>query len=214
MNNTIKIVKNYEFLDKAINVFQEDVITAKTFTLIVLAPIFFYSLARFFDSMGYSNIIWGGLLFLGFISFCVFIVMFNEVFMEGDTEITTSKTKFYRKRFALEEQEKLSRLFGKTFDDLIEDNHSEIRDTLIEQLGELENTLYTREFLQSLKDAITENPENDVYLSTLKKLVKNYNFNLEHHNRRYQEINQELSKANITTFEKRQKPPLKIVEQE
>ncbi len=138
----------------------------------------------------------------------------NEIFMKGDTEVTTSALKYYQKRFTPEEQEKLSQLFGKSFEDLIKDNHADIKNRLIEQLGELENTLYTRDYLQSLKDAIAENSENDAYLPTLKKLVKNYNFNLEHHNRKYNEINQELSKANITTFEKKQKSPLKIVEQE
>ena len=214
MNKTIETIKDYQFLDKAIKVFREDVITAKTFALIILAPIFFYQTASFFENMEYSPFIWGPLFFLTFISSFVLIMMGNEIFMEGDTELTTSALKYYQNRFTPEEQEKLSQLFGKNFDELIKDSHSDIRNTLIDRLEELENTLYSQEYLQSLKNIIEENPEHEAYLPTLKKLVKNYNFNLEHHNRKYNEINQELSKANITTFDKKQNPPLKIVEQE
>lgn len=214
MSKTIETVKDYQFLDKAINVFRENIITAKTFTLIVLAPIFFYQTASFLESVEYSPIIWGPLFFLAFISSFVLIMMGNEIFMEGNTELTTSPLKYYQKRFTPEEQKKLSQLFGKNFNELIKDSHSDIRNTLIDRLGELENTLYNQEYLQSLKDAIAENSENDIYLPTLKKLVKNYNFNLEHHNRKYKEINQELSKANITAFENKREPALTIVEQE
>jgi hypothetical protein len=85
---------------------------------------------------------------------------------------------------------------------------------LIDRLGELEHTLYTREYIQSLKDAISKKPENGIYLTTLEELVKNYNYNLEHSKRKYKEINKELSKANISTFSTKKESPMKILEQE
>lgn len=214
MNNPLQIAEEYKFLTKSIKVFREDIITAKAFSLVVLSPIALYSLANLFDNLNYSGLVWGSLLFLSFMAFCVPLVLLNAVFMDGDTDLVLNKKRFYHSRFSPEEQKKLALLFEEPFNEILKKEKSVIRNRLIERLGELEYTLYKQEYLQSLKDTFEQNPENEIYLPTLKKLVKNYNFNLEHHNRRYQEINQELSKANITTFEKRQKPPLKIVEQE
>ena len=214
MNNPLLIAEEYKFLTKSIKTFREDIITAKAFSLVVLSPITLYSLSNLFDHLNYSGLIWGGFLFFSFITSCILVVLINAIFMEGDLELVLSKKRFYHSRFSPEEQKKLALLLEEPFNEILKKEESVIRNRLIERLGKLEHTLYKKEYLQSLKDTIEQNPENEIYLPTLKKLVKNYNFNLEHSNRKYKDINKELSKANISMFSTKKEPPMKILEQE
>lgn len=214
MSNTLQIAEEYTFLTKSIKTFREDIITAKTFSLIVLSPIALYSLSNLFDNLNYTGLIWGVFLVFSFIAFCTLLVLLNAIFIEGDLQLVLNKKRFYHSRFSPEEKKKLALLLEEPFNEILKKEESFIRNRLIERLDKLEYTLYKKEYLQSLKDTIEENPENEIYLPILKKLVKNYNFNLEHSNRKYKDINKELSKANISTFSTKKEPPMKILEQE
>lgn len=214
MNNPLLIAEEYKFLKKSIETFREDIITAKAFSLVFLSPIALYSLSNLFDNLNYSGLIWGGFLFFSFITSCILVVLINAIFMEGDLELVLNKKRFYHSRFSPEEQQKLALLFEKPFNDIIKDDNSVIRHALIERFEILEKTLYTKEYIQSLKDAISENPEHERYLPTLKELAQNYNNRLKEKNDKFDAVNNELFKANITIFNDKKEEPLRILEQE
>jgi hypothetical protein len=194
-----------------IDVFRKRAINIQLFVFLFSLP-FFFSISAYY-SFSNSDFVFGISASLFLLSTFVFFVILNDSLSE-ELHLTISASRFYLNQFSDEEQKILSKIYCKPFIEILKHNKKKIRRTLIDRLGELEHTLYTREYIQSLKDAISKKPENGIYLTTLEELVKNYNYNLEHSKRKYKEINKELSKANISTFSTKKESPMKILEQE
>ncbi len=214
MKNIIESVKEHQFLNRAINAFEKKVITLTSFAIIYTSPFLFLMLGRYFYQSQYHGIFWGSALLLAMLFVCACIVITAE-YLSDDRIIIMNKARFYQKHFTPEEQKILAHIFEQPFDKLIKENTLDIRAHIIDRLNELEKTLLTREYIQSLKDTISDNPEHESYLPALKELTLKYNQNLQQSNDKFEEINNELSKAKVTTFnDKKQESFLKIVEQE
>ena len=214
MNKTINDIKEYQFLNRALNVFGKKVITLKHFAISYMSPFLFLMLGRYFYQEEYHFLTWNIALGLGFLAVCVCIVIASEFLCE-ERAIIISKSKFYRKHFNPEEQETLSKIFENPFEDLIKENTFDIRENIIDRLDELEKVVLTRDYIQSLKDTISESPEHETYLPALKDLTLKYNQNLKRNNDKFEDINNELSKAKVSLFnDKKEESFLKIVEQE
>ena len=214
MKNTIELAQEYEFLNKSINTFKQKIITAQSLVLIYTVPFLLMKLGSDLKQEEYHAILWGSLLFLVLGTAIAGIGIMGEILSDERT-VTLNKKRFYFKKFSAKEREKLESIFQEPFENILKNKQPiDLKNALIEHLETLEKTLYTKEYIQSLKDAISENPEHDQYLPTLKKLAQNYNNNLKENNDKFDAVNNELFKANITIFNDKKEELLKIIEQE
>ncbi len=214
MNKTIELAKDYEFLNKSINTFKQKIITAQSLVLIYTVPFLFLKLGSYLKQEEHHAIFWGPLLFLVLGTAIAGICIMGEILSDERT-VTLNKKRFYFKKFSVEEREKLESIFQESFENILTNKQKfDLNKTLIERFEILEKTLYTKEYIQSLKDAISENPEHEQYLPTLKELAHNYNNSLKENNDKFDAVNNELFKANITIFNDKKEKPLKIIEQE
>lgn len=214
MNNTIELAKEYEVLNKSINIFKQKIITIQFFVLIYTLPFLFLKLGSDLRQEEYHSILWGPLLFLAFGIVVAGIGIIGEMLSDERT-ITLNKKRFYSKKFSSEEREKLESIFQESFENILKNIQKfDINKTLVERLEILEKTLCTKEYIQSLKDAISENPKYEQYLPTLKELAQSYNNSLKENNDKFDAVNNELLKANVTIFNGKKEEPLRILEQD
>ena len=214
MNNTIELVKEYEFLNKSINTFKQKIITAQSLVLIYTVPFLLMKLGSDLKQEEYHAILWGSLLFLVFGMAIAGIGIMGEILSDERT-VTLNKKRFYYKKFSAEEREKLEAIFQESFENILTNKQKfDLNKTLIERFETLEKTLYTKEYIQSLKDTISENSEHEQYLPTLKELAQNYNNSLKEKNDKFDAVNNELLKANVTIFNGKKEEPLRILEQD
>jgi len=161
MNNTIELAKEYEFLNKSINTFKQKIITAQSLILIYTVPFLFLKLGSDLKQEEHHAILWGALLFLALGTVVVAIGIIGEILSDERT-VTLNKKRFYSKKFSAEEREKLEAIFQESFENILTNKQKfDLNKTLIERFETLEKTLYTKEYIQSLKDAISENPEHE-----------------------------------------------------
>lgn len=161
MNQTIELAKEYEFLNKSINTFKQKIITAQSLVLIYTVPFLFLKLGSYLKQEEHHAIFWGSLLFLALGTVVVAIGIIGEILSDERT-VTLNKKRFYSKKFSAEEREKLEAIFQESFENILTNKQKfDLNKTLIERFETLEKTLYTKEYIQSLKDAISENPEHE-----------------------------------------------------
>lgn len=214
MKNTIELAQEYEFLNKSINTFKQKIITAQSLVLIYTVPFLLIKLGSDLKQEEYHAILWGSLLFLVLGTAIAGIGIMGEILSDERT-VTLNKKRFYFKKFSAKEREKLESIFQEPFENILKNKQPiDLKNALIERFETLEKTLYTKEYIQSLKDAISENPEHEQYLPTLKKLAQNHNNNLKENNDKFDAINNELLKANVTIFNGKKEEPLRILEQD
>jgi uncharacterized protein (DUF2132 family) len=213
MNNTIELAKDYEFLNKSINIFKEKITTFKSLVIFYTTPFLFFGFGRYFYKEEYHAMFWGFLLVLFLVTAFAVTIILIEI-LSDERSFTFSKKRFYSKKLSFEEREKLEAIFRESFENILKNKQKvDLNKTLVERLETLEKTLYTKEYIQSLKDAISENSEHEQYLPTLEELAQNYNKSLKENNEKFDAVNNELLKANVTIFNDKKEEPLRILEQ-
>jgi hemoglobin-like flavoprotein len=156
---------------------------------------------------------WGFLLVLFLVTAFAVTIILIEI-LSDERSFTFSKKRFYSKKLSFEEREKLEAIFRESFENILKNKQKvDLNKTLVERLETLEKTLYTKEYIQSLKDAISENSEHEQYLPTLEELAQNHNKSLKENNEKFDAVNNELLKANVTIFNDKKEEPLRILEQ-
>ena len=211
MNNTIELAKKRNLLIKSIHGFEKKIISMAQLCTLLIAPFVVYYITKNVDLTDSESIF---ITFLtSFIIGSTLLLMFFEIANELMT-LSLSKTYFYSRYFSHEEQQKLSEIFQIPFKNILKQNKKDIKKMLRKELGEVQDIVYTKEYIQSLKDAIEAKPEHENLFSTLENIVEKYNSQLEKSNDKYNKMNKLLSQANVSVFKENHEQPLKIIEQE
>ena len=211
MNNTIELAKKRNLLIKSIHGFEKKIISMAQFCTLLIAPFVVYYITKNVDLTDSESIF---ITFLtSFIIGSTLLLMLFEIANEFMT-LSLSKTYFYSRYFSHEEQQKLSEIFQMPFKNILKQNKKYIEKMLRKELGEVQNIVYTKEYIQYLKEAIESKSEYEYLFSTLENIVGKYNAKLKKSNDKYSKINNMLSEANVSRFKENHEQPLKIIEQE
>lgn len=211
MNNTIELAKKRNLLIKSIHGFEKKIISMAQLCTLLIAPFVVYYITKNVDLTDSESIF---ITFLtSFIIGSTLLLMFFEIANELMT-LSLNKTYFYSRYFSHEEQQKLSEIFQIPFKNILKQNKKDIEKKLKKELSDVQDIVHTKEYVQSLKEAIESNPEHEHLFSTLENIVRKYNAQLKKSKEKYSKINNMLSEANVSRFKENHDQPLKIIEQE
>lgn len=211
MNNTIELAKKRNLLIKSIHGFEKKIISMAQLCSLLIAPFVVYHITKSVDLTVSESIF---ITFLTtFIIGSSLLLMLFEIANDFMT-VSLSKIYFYSRYFSHEEQQKLSEIFQMPFKNILKQNKKGIEKKLKKELSDVQDIVHTKEYVQSLKEAIESNPEHEHLFSTLENIVGKYNAKLKKSNDKYSKINNMLSEANVNRFKENHEQPLKIIEQE